>query len=125
MCLWEGTMHESGEMYLENILILGKKQNIVRSVDVAGRMNISKASVSRAMTKLREEECIIIDSNGHIAFTEKGRSIAETIYERHRVLTDMLVSLGVSQEIAESDACKIEHDISPETFEAIKNHVKR
>ena len=118
-------MHESGEMYLENILILGKKQNIVRSVDVAGRMNISKASVSRAMTKLREEECIIIDSNGHIAFTEKGRSIAETIYERHRVLTDMLVSLGVSQEIAESDACKIEHDISPETFEAIKNHVKK
>ncbi|MBO7701140.1 MAG: metal-dependent transcriptional regulator, partial [Eubacteriaceae bacterium] len=68
--------------------------------------------------------CIIIDSNGHIAFTEKGRNIAETIYERHRVLTDLLISLGVSEATAEADACKIEHDISPETFEAVKKHMR-
>ena len=113
-------MHESGEMYLETILKLGKTKNHVRAVDVAEEMNVSKASVSRALGILKADECIIVDHSGHIAFTEKGRSIAEKIYERHRVLLSLLISLGVSGETAERDACKIEHVISDETFNAIK-----
>ena len=116
-------MHESGEMYLETILIVGKRKNIVRAIDLSNEMNFSKASVSRALARLKEEECIVVDQNGHIAFTEKGRKIAETIYERHQVLTNLLVSLGVDKKTAEDDACKIEHDISPESFEAIKRSV--
>ena len=115
-------MHESGEMYLETILLLGKKRNLVRAVDVAEEMKISKASVSRALARLKSESCIIVDGDGHIAFTEKGRQIAEKIYERHEVLTDILSALGVDREIAAADACKIEHDISDKTFEALKEH---
>lgn len=114
---------ESGEMYLETILILSKRHNTVRSIDVAEEMGFSKASVSRAMTKLRNDKYIIIDAKGYIAFTESGRKIAEKIYERHTLLTEFIMKLGVDEETASADACKIEHDISDKTFEAIKNHV--
>ena len=117
-------MRESGEMYLETILILGRKRNLIRAVDVAEEMQLSKPSVSRALSKLKDESCIIIGTEGHIALTEKGRGIAERIYERHQVLTDMFMMLGVSQEAAAADACKFEHDISDETFAAMKRHIK-
>lgn len=117
-------MYESGEMYLETILILGIRQNYVRAVDVAEEMHLSKPSVSRALGKLKAEACIIVDENGHIAFTEKGRAIAEKIYERHQILTEILVAIGVDREIAAADACKMEHDISDETFSAMKQHLK-
>ena len=115
-------MQESGEMYLETILILGKKKNTVRAIDVADEMKLSKPSVSRALGKLKSEDCIIVDSNGHIAFTEKGRQIAEKIYERHEVLTEIIMALGVDRETAAADACKIEHDISDATFAAMREH---
>lgn len=118
-------MHESGEMYLETILILGQRKNLVRAVDVATEMQLSKPSVSRALVKLKNDACIIVDENGHIAFTEKGRAIAEKIYERHQVLTEILMAIGVDREIAAKDACKMEHDISDETFEAMKKHLKK
>ena len=118
-------MHESGEMYLETILILGQRKNLVRAVDVATEMGLSKPSVSRALVRLKNDECIIVDENGHIAFTEKGRAIAEKIYERHQVLTEILMTIGVNREIAAKDACKMEHDISDETFDAMKRHLKK
>lgn len=118
-------LQESGEMYLETILILSQK-GVVRSLDVAEYMGYSKPSVSRAMSLLRQGELIVMDSkSGYIALTEAGRKIAENIYERHRLLTALLVKLGVDEKVAAEDACKIEHDISAETFEAIKNHVKK
>lgn len=117
-------LQESGEMYLETILILSQK-GAVRSLDVAEYMGFSKPSVSRAMSLLRQGELIVMDKNGYIELTEAGRKIAEGIYERHRVLTDLLVKLGVNEKKAAEDACKIEHDISDETFEAIKEHVKK
>lgn len=115
-------IYESGEMYLETILVLSKSRSEVHAVDIAAEMGISKPSVSRALGRLKDENCLIIDANGRIAFTEKGREIAEKIYERHQVLTTMLVSLGVSERAAAEDACKIEHDISDETFAKIKEH---
>ena len=118
-------MYESGEMYLETILILGIRKNLVRAVDVAEEMGISKASVSRALAKLKADSYVIVDDSGHIAFTEKGRAIAEKIYERHRVLTEILVAIGVNRETAAADACKMEHDISDETFAAMKRHLKQ
>ena len=117
-------MHESGEMYLETILVLGQRKNLVRAVDVATEMQLSKPSVSRALVKLKNDACIIVDENGHIAFTEKGRAIAEKIYERHQVLTEILMALGVDQKTATADACKMEHDISDKTFSAMKRHLK-
>ena len=118
-------MHESGEMYLETILVLGKKQNTVRSIDIAEEMGFSKASVSRAMAKLKQDAYIIIDSDGHIALTEKGHDLASRIYERHVVLTRLLISIGVDEETAAADACKMEHDISDATFHAIKDHIRK
>ena len=118
-------MYESGEMYLETILILGQRKNLVRAVDVATEMGLSKPSVSRALVRLKSDECIIVDENGHIAFTEKGRAIAEKIYERHQVLTEILMAIGVNREIAAKDACKMEHDISDQTFDAMKRHLKK
>ena len=118
-------MYESGEMYLETILVLGQRKNLVRAVDVATEMQLSKPSVSRALVRLKNDECIIVDENGHIAFTEKGRAIAEKIYERHQVLTEILMAIGVNREIAAKDACKMEHDISDETFDAMKRHLKK
>ena len=117
-------MHESGEMYLETILVLGQRKNLVRAVDVATEMQLSKPSVSRALVRLKNDACIIVDENGHIAFTEKGRAIAEKIYERHQVLTEILMAIGVDHEIAAKDACKMEHDISDETFDAMKRHLR-
>ncbi len=117
-------MQESGEMYLETILVLGKKKNTVRSIDIAEEMGFSKASVSRAVAKLKQDAYIIIDSDGHIALTEKGYELANTIYERHIVLTKMLLNLGVSEETAAADACKMEHVVSDESFQAIKDHIR-
>ena len=113
---------ESGEMYLETILILTIRDKLVRSIDVAKYMSFSKPSVSRAMGRLKEQGYITIDPEGYIMLTESGREIAEKIYERHTVLTALLMRLGISEQTAAEDACKIEHDISDETFEAIKRH---
>ncbi|MBO7668096.1 MAG: metal-dependent transcriptional regulator [Firmicutes bacterium] len=112
-------------MYLETILILGKRSNSVRAVNVAEEMRISKASVSRALSRLKGEGCLIVDGAGNIAFTEKGRQIAEKIYERHLVLTEVIMSLGVDRETATADACKIEHVISDRTFQAMKYHIRK
>ncbi len=112
-------IQESGEMYLETILILSKKKNVVRSIDIVEYMGFSKPSVSRAMGRLREDKYIVMDADGFIALTEKGRALAEKIYGRHTALTRFLVSIGVDEEIAAADACKMEHDISDETFEAM------
>ena len=118
-------MKESGEMYLETILVLSKEKNYVRAIDIAEHMGYSKASISRALSKLKEDSCILVDSNGFIAFTEKGREIAEKIYERHVVLSQLLVSLGVSEDVALDDACKMEHVISDESFEAVKRAINK
>lgn len=115
---------ESGEMYLETIHILSNKLSAVRSLDIAEYMNFSKPSVSRAVSILKEGNYIIVDRNGYISLTKEGLAIAEKIYERHTILTQLLINIGVNKETAEKDACKIEHDLSDETFEAIKNHIK-
>ena len=117
-------MQESGEMYLETILILSKDHPIVRSIDISDYMNFSKPSVSRAMGLLKDEGYILINENGHISLTEKGKERANIIFERHIVLTDVFIKIGVSKETASEDACRIEHYISDETFQAIKNHLK-
>jgi Mn-dependent DtxR family transcriptional regulator len=113
-------MRESGEMYLETILILESEKNAVRSIDVAERMGFSKPSVSRAIGKLKADGYILVDADGHISFLPEGRAIAEKIYERHVVLSSLLVSLGVDEKTAHDDACRIEHVISDETFNAVK-----
>lgn len=118
-------LQESGEMYLETILILSKEKAVVRSVDVSEKMNFSKPSVSRAMKLLRENKYINIDKDGYITLTRSGREIAEKIYERHVVLTRVLTDLGVDEEIAAEDACRIEHVISDETFNVIKDRLNR
>lgn len=117
-------IQESGEMYLETILILSQKSEIVRSLDVAEYMGFSKPSVSRAVGLLKEGGYLLVAENGYLTLTEKGREVAEKIYERHTTLTAILVQLGVSEETAAEDACKIEHVISDETFEVIKKHIK-
>ena len=116
---------ESGEMYLETILILEKKSGKVRSVDVSAYMDYSKPSVSRAMGILKNENYIRIDRSGSITLTDKGRVLAETVYERHTVLAELLKSIGVSERTAIGDACRVEHVISDETFQAIKRSVKK
>ena len=113
---------ESGEMYLDTILVLSKKHSTVRSVDIAEEMGVSKPAVSRAMAKLKADRYLSMDANGHITLTESGREIAEKIYERHTMLTRFLTQIGVDEETAAADACKIEHDISDKTFEAMKEH---
>ena len=115
-------IQESAENYLETILILSKKKAHVRSIDIATELNFSKPSVSIAMKNLRENGYIIMKPDGYITLTEKGRAIADPIYERHQVISKMLMMLGVSEQTATEDACRIEHVISPESFEAIKNH---
>ena len=115
-------MQESGEMYLETILVLGKTKQCVRAIDIVEEIGYSKPSVSRALTKLKAGDFIRVDDNGYITLTETGRKIAETIYERHVVLSEMLIKLGVERGTALADACKIEHDISAESFAAIKRH---
>ena len=113
-------VHESGEMYLEAILVLSKQTNFVRSIDVSEYLGYSKPSVSRAMGILRAGEFITMDRDGAITLTDSGREIAEMIYERHTVLSRLLVQLGVREEVAVADACKLEHAISDESFQAIK-----
>ena len=113
---------ESGEMYLETILRLSHKNAYVRSIDVAEEMGFSKPSVSRAMGLLRSGGYLIMEPDGKLILTNKGRAAAENIYERHQVLSDALIQLGVSPETAMQDACRVEHYISEETFQAIKKH---
>lgn len=116
-------IQESAENYLERILMLKEQNGYVRSIDIAHSMNFSKPSVSIAMKQFRENGYITVDSDGHIELTEKGSVIAERMYERHKVLTIMLEGLGVEPAIAREDACRIEHDISDQSFESIKQHL--
>ncbi len=118
-------MHESGEMYLETILVLSDEKESVRSIDICEHMGYSKPSVSRAVGILKKEGHIVVDGNGYITLTQSGREIANTIYERHTILTNALIALGVDPEVASQDACKIEHNLSEETFEAIKAHYNK
>ena len=113
---------ESIEDYLETILLLSKKLPVVRSVDIATELNFSKPSVSVAMKNLREKGYITMADNGYITLTESGRQRAESVLERHTLLSDWLIRIGVSRDTALEDACKIEHDLSEESFEAIKNY---
>ena len=117
-------LQESGEMYLEAILVLSKKLGHVRSIDVSEYLGYSKPSVSRAMGILRSGDYILVDNDGGITLTEKGQQIARKIYERHTLLTRLLVHVGVSEETAAADACKLEHAISDESLNAIKNHLQ-
>lgn len=116
-------VNESAENYLETILILSKRLPVVRSVDIANELNYKKPSVSIAMKNLREKNHITVTDSGFIYLTDEGRAIAEMIYERHEFLTSFLMSLGVPEKIAARDACKIEHVISKESFEAMKQHI--
>lgn len=115
-------IHESAENYLETILILGRRQPHVRSIDIAAELNFSKPSVSVAMKNLRENGYILVDKDGYITLTASGLHIAETIYERHTLISDWLITLGVDPKTAVEDACRIEHVISAESFAAIKKH---
>jgi len=117
-------MQESAEMYLETILILSQKNHNVRSIDIAFELDYKKPSVSVAMKNLRENEYINMDSDGYITLTEKGKKIAETMYERHTIISDWLIHLGVKKDIAVEDACRMEHVISVDSFNAIKKHLK-
>ena len=117
-------LQESGEMYLETILILTEKKGGVRSVDVGDYMGFSKPSVSRAVGLLKSGGFITVSADGFISLTKDGYEVAKKIYERHTLLTLFLTKLGVDEETAAADACKMEHDISDESFEAIKLHVK-
>ncbi len=114
---------ESGEMYLENILVLQQKNGAVRSIDIANYAHFSKPSVSRAMKILKADGYLDVDDNGYIHLTEQGQKLAESIYERHVFLTDFLTEIGVDPIIAVKGACKIEHDISPESFQCLKKFV--
>ena len=116
-------IQESGEMYLETILILSKTNPHVRYIDISEHMGYSKPSVSRAMGLLKSGGYITMDSESHIHLTDTGRTVAEKIFERHNLLTQVLLRLGVSQETAANDACKIEHSISDESFEALKRYL--
>ena len=117
--------NESAENYLETILMLSKKLPVVRSVDIANELGYKKSSVSIAMKHLREQEHIVVSNAGFITLTNSGRTIAEMIFERHEIITKSLILLGVPEDIAAEDACKIEHVISPESFEALKKHYKK
>lgn len=116
------TVRESGEMYLETILVLAKKSGYVRSIDVSEYLGYSKPSVSRAMGILREGGYILMEKDGAITLTDSGKKLAETIYERHTVLSELLIRLGVDEKTATDDACRIEHVISDESFQAIKQY---
>ncbi len=117
------SLHESGEMYLETIYILTKEKGTVRSLDIASHMNYSKPSVSRAVHILEDKGYITVSREGLITLTDSGYATAYKIYERHTTLSSLLMKLGVSEETAIEDACKLEHIISDETFEALKNHM--
>ena len=116
-------MKESGEMYLESIYVLCQSKGAVRSIDVAEYMQYSKPSVSRAVGLLKQQGYIIVDEDGYISLTENGTQTAKNIFERHTVLTQMLISLGVDEETASEDACRMEHVISETTFHAMKKYI--
>ena len=116
-------IQESAENYLETILMLGKEKPYVRSIDIANELNFSKPSVSVAMKNLRENGYILMDDQGHITLTASGQTIANTMYERHTMLSNWLIYLGVDAKTAAEDACRMEHVLSAQTFEAIKRHI--
>lgn len=116
---------ESAENYLETILMLKIKNGYVRSIDIANELNFTKASVSVAMKSLREEEYITVDTNGDISLTEKGNKIADKMYERHQIIAKFLMAIGVDKNTAFEDSCKIEHDISAESFEKLKEYLEK
>lgn len=116
-------LQESGEMYLESIFVLSKQNSSVHSIDVCEYMGYSKPSVSRAVKILREQNYITVEDDGNLRLTEKGLTVAENMYQRHTLLTDFLKNLGVNEDTASKDACKIEHVISDESFNAIKKHL--
>lgn len=116
--------NKSSEDYMETILILSKKLPVVRSIDIATELNFSKPSVSVAMKHLRENECITVSQAGFITLTEKGLKIATSVYERHQVLSNWLISLGVDPKVATEDACEMEHQISDESFQAMKKFIE-
>ena len=117
-------IRKSAEDYLEAMLVMQERHGYIRSIDIAGELNVTKPSVSYATKRLRENGYITMDKEGLITLTKKGLEIAESMYERHRLLTQFFVRLGIDEKIAREDACKIEHDLSEETFQAIKNHVE-
>lgn len=119
------TLHESAEMYLETIYRLNRSSACVRSVDVADAMGYSKPSVSRAVSTLKHSGYLVMDENGHLSLTDSGKKVAEKVYERHTVLSSMLMQLGVDGATAAEDACRIEHVISDRSFEAIKRHLEQ
>ena len=118
-------IHKSAEDYLEMILMLDEQKGYVRSVDIATGLSVSKPSVSVAMKNLRENGYITMNKDNYIALTDTGMEIARRIYDRHKVLTEILIRIGVNPETAQEDACKVEHDISPETYEAIVKQLKK
>ena len=118
-------IHKSAEDYLEMILRLTEEKGYARSVDIAMGLGVSKPSVSVAMKQLREGNYIVMDKDNYISLTDTGMEIAHRIYERHKVLTRMLTMIGVDEQTAENDACKVEHDISPQTFDAIKDQLAK
>lgn len=117
-------MQESGEMYLETIFVLSQKNSSVRSIDVAEHMGFSKPSVSRAVSLLKQGGYLLMDKDGFLQLTDAGKEIACKIYERHMILTELLTRLGVDEETASEDACKLEHGISDKSFQAIKRHLE-
>lgn len=118
-------IHKSAEDYLEMILMLLEQKGYARSIDIANGLSVTKPSVSVAMKKFRENGYILMDEESHITLTPLGEEIARRMYSRHQALTSFLVQLGVPEEIAREDACKIEHDISPETFQAIQRQIQK
>ena len=116
-------MHESGEMYLETIYVLYQKNRDVRSIDVAEEMGFSKPSVSRGVSILKQDGYLTVDGNGFLQLTDSGMDLAKKIYERHTILTQALINIGVNPDIAQQDACKMEHVISDETLQAFKKHL--
>ena len=118
-------LQESGEMYLETIYVLSKKGDCVRSIDVCEYMGYSKPSVSRAVSLLKQGGYLLMDAEGYLSLTDLGLEIAKKIYERHTIITDFLVKLGVDKETASEDACKMEHDISDKSFNAMKNFINK
>lgn len=115
-------LQESGEMYLENIYVLSKSQPQVRSVDISDRMGYSKPSISRAVSILKKDGYILVDKDGFITLTEAGREVAEKIFARHTLISNLLIRLGVDPAVAAADACRIEHAISDESFRALEKH---
>ncbi|MBR5292391.1 MAG: metal-dependent transcriptional regulator [Clostridia bacterium] len=118
------SLHESGQMYLEAIYVLSGQRPVVRSIDVGEYLGYSKPSVSRAMSILKKTGYVIAEADGALKLTQSGREVAQTMYARHTVLTKMLIAIGVDEDIAAEDACRIEHVISEETFDAIKKHME-